>query len=598
MTARRRWRLSITAILGLGFGSLTALAVGGVLLIGLLGARANTGALLRDKAELTLDSVVDHIRGQLDPIMAMAEQVREHISLSDLDPKDQSTFDAFMFGALAAMPQLTGVGYVTPDFRVRRYGRSDFRVYPESIGDQPAARRAMEAARADPVPAWGEPLLSPLLNETALLLRAPIMRRGEFRGLLVPVISIRSLSVHVDEMSRESGLVVFVLDGGKRVLAHPVLAIGDYKPTPLQPVPDLDGFADPVLAAIWRASPEPLPWTAPLRRSNGHLTRLDGQSYVVVWREIAGYGPRPWIVGAYLPADRVGEELVRLRRMAAVGIGVLLGAVLLTLLVGRRIGQPILHPASAASSLRGLDFAAVPPVGRSRVREIDQAARAFDTMIAGLKWFEIYVPRALVRRLMARGGAERSDERQISVMFTDIVGFTNVASHLPAADCAELLNRHFALLGECIDATDGTIDKYVGDSVMAFWGAPLDQPDHAARAVEAARLIAAAIARDNARRRAAGEAPIRLRIGLHSGPAIVGNIGAPGRINYTIVGDTVNVAQRIEQVAKEVIEEAEVAVLLSEVTREALDPAIETRDLGQRPLRGRDEAIGVHMLVL
>jgi len=116
--------------------------------------------------------------------------------------------------------------------------------------------------------------------------------------------------------------------------------------------------------------------------------------------------------------------------------------------------------------------------------------------------------------------------------------------------------------------------------------------------IAAARQIAAAIARDNADRRATGQAPIRLRIGLHTGPAIVGNIGAPGRVNYTIVGDTVNVAQRIEQVAKEVIAEDEVAVLLSEVTRQALAADVETHDMGPRPLRGRDEPVGVHRLVL
>jgi len=80
--------------------------------------------------------------------------------------------------------------------------------------------------------------------------------------------------------------------------------------------------------------------------------------------------------------------------------------------------------------------------------------------------------------------------------------------------------------------------------------------------------------------------------------SIVGNIGAPGRVNYTIVGDTVNVAQRIEQVAKEVIAEDEVAVLLSEVTRQALAADVETHDMGPRPLRGRDEPVGVHRLVL
>ena len=85
---------------------------------------------------------------------------------------------------------------------------------------------------------------------------------------------------------------------------------------------------------------------------------------------------------------------------------------------------------------------------------------------------------------------------------------------------------------------------------MAFWGAPDDQPDHAERASRAARAIAIAIEADNQTRLAAGDPPVRVRIGLHSGPVTVGNIGAPGRINYTIIGDTVNIAQRLEQLGK------------------------------------------------
>ena len=184
-------------------------------------------------------------------------------------------------------------------------------------------------------------------------------------------------------------------------------------------------------------------------------------------------------------------------------------------------------------------------------------------------------------------------------MFTDIAGFTGLSEGLPAPVIAEFLNRHFALLGACIEDEDGTVDKFIGDSVMAFWGAPDDQPDHAERASRAARAIAIAIEADNQTRLAAGDPPVRVRIGLHSGPVTVGNIGAPGRINYTIIGDTVNIAQRLEQLGKADAAEtatAAVTVSLSAATAEHLGPEFTCDAIGGHRLRGRDAMIEVFRL--
>ena len=153
---------------------------------------------------------------------------------------------------------------------------------------------------------------------------------------------------------------------------------------------------------------------------------------------------------------------------------------------------------------------------------------------------------------------------------------------------AGFLNRHFALLGECIEATGGTVDKYIGDSIMAFWGAPEAQPDHRRRGLQAGVLIARALERDNARRRRKGLKPIRLRIGLASGPAIVGNVGAPGRINYTLIGDTVNMAQRMESLGKDYMRADDDCVILA-----TEDTVVEmTGELGRAEALGAVELTG------
>ena len=205
------------------------------------------------------------------------------------------------------------------------------------------------------------------------------------------------------------------------------------------------------------------------------------------------------------------------------------------------------------------------------------ATGAFNAMVAGLRSFETYVPKTLVLRLLRGGGGTvASEERQVTVMFTDIVGFSALAERASAAETAALLNRHFSAVATCIEAEGGTVDKYIGDGLMAFWGAPEDQPDHAARAVRAARAVARAVRRQADEQRRGGQPPIRVRIGVHSGPAVAGNIGSKSRINYTLVGDTVNMAARIEQLGGGIQGDADAIILVSAVTLAATnrdDPA-------------------------
>jgi class 3 adenylate cyclase len=221
-------------------------------------------------------------------------------------------------------------------------------------------------------------------------------------------------------------------------------------------------------------------------------------------------------------------------------------------------------------------------------------------MIGALRAFETYVPRALVLRLMNAGpqGALPSEVRDVTILFTDIAGFTEYCEGLAPAEVAAFVNEHFALLDHCVEAERGTVDKYIGDSLMAFWGAPERQPDHAERACRAALCIERAIRADNERRAAAGHGPVRLRIGIHSGPVVVGNIGAPSRVNYTVIGDTVNTAERLEAFGKNVpFAESDVVVLLSGETAAKLGPEFACEALGKFLPPGRQQRIEVFRLL-
>jgi adenylate cyclase len=280
----------------------------------------------------------------------------------------------------------------------------------------------------------------------------------------------------------------------------------------------------------------------------------------------------------------VDVQLDRLLRALGLGLLALVAAVIAAVLLGRRVSRPVGQLAAAASAIRSLDLDEAAPLRRSRLKEIDQAAIAFNAMTRALRVFAQYVPKPIVQSLIGRDSSVSlvSERREVTVLFTDIVEFTQQTAHLSAEDTAEFLNHHFSVITACIEVEDGIVDKYIGDAVMALWGALEPQPDHAARAVRSAKAIAAALRDDNARR---GQ-DVRLRIGVHTGPVVVGNIGTPTRMNYTVVGDTVNIAQRLENLSKVLLPDADVAILLSASTAHALPADADVRSLGTQKLRG------------
>lgn len=587
----RRWRPTISAVLTLSFVLLIVLAVGAVMFVSFRAARQNTFELLRNTSELIVGSVTGQIGQHLDAAQHQVEHIAQLIAGGEVDESNRDQLEQILLGSLAATPQVSGIAFVDGDFESTRVGRQRGELFKlrSNWGERPGIREWIGQMRRTTGSAWSEILWIEDLKTPSITMQVPVYRDGDYVGVIASVVSIGSLSEFLSVNDKTYGTHSFILYGRDRVLAHPSLVGGTRGLSAEKPLPNLGEVNDRILAAIWQENLDDMREFLGDSQVQGRVVSGPEDQYIYLYSRIEGYGPEPWYVGVYYLASNVNAPFVRLLESLAIAFGILIAAVVLAVVLGRSIARPIKRLAAASLAVRGFDLAKVKPLEGSAFRELDDAAQAYDAMLAGLRWFETYVPKSLVLRLMRLdAAAAQSEERSVSVLFTDIVGFTGLSDRLPAADLAGFLNQHFALLGAAIEVEQGTVDKYIGDSVMAFWGAPTDQPGHAAQACRTAIAIATSIEADNQKRQQAGLEAIRLRIGVHSGPALVGNIGAPGRVNYTMVGDTVNIAQRLEGLGKEFpLGDDQTIILVSGETAAALEPGFNLQPLGQHQLRGR-----------
>jgi adenylate cyclase len=591
--------MPIALVLTAATALLLLAAVGLVLFAGYRAARLNTAELVRQRSEALVLSVVEHIRGHLDPVRAQLEYLAEIVAREQLDLKRPREFGSLLSASLAAVPHASAVAFVSPDLWVLRMFR-DRPTGPATVSDwsdDPDFRRAIAQAGQATDAYWGELFVAREGRMPFANLFVPVRRDDVLVGTLIAGISVGQLSEFLATLAGDHLANAFVLRGRNAVLAHPRLREGFPGLSNAHPLPILEELGDPVLARIWAADQDRL-----VEREadfagevvDARVVDVDGRSFVFLFRELDGYGDRPWIVGTYLPLEEAVPQLGRLTRLLQVGWIVLLLGLALSLLLGRALSRPVWRLAAAARRVRDLDLDAPPARLQGPFRELNEAAAAFDAMVEGLRLFATYVPRSLVQRLMHQSspGAVTSEDREVSVLFADIAGFTAIAERQPASEVAAFLNRHFALVDGCVEAWEGTVDKYIGDALMAFWGAPGEQPDHAMRACRAALGVAAALHADNEKRCRCGLPPVRVRMGIHSGRAVVGNIGAPSRVNYTVVGDVVNVAERLEELARTVEGEGEHAtIVVSADTASQLAAGFELLPLGRQVLRGRAEPL-------
>jgi adenylate cyclase len=290
----------------------------------------------------------------------------------------------------------------------------------------------------------------------------------------------------------------------------------------------------------------------------------------------------------------LAASIANTRTAATVGLVVLLAAIGLGWLVAERVARPLRRITGDLEQVGRFNLSRE-PAPTSFVHEITVVSNSVDRMKTNLRSFGHYVPVDLVREVIASGEEAhlRVETRELTLLFSDIAGFTTISEHVaPNALVAQLAEYLEAMTG-AIRAEGGTIDKYIGDGIVAFFNAPRLLPTHAAAACRAALAAQAALLVLQARWAAVGQPAFPTRIGLKTWEVLVGNIGTPERFAYTAMGDAMNLASRLESLNKAY----GTAILVSEDVRTAAESGFEWRRLDRVAVVGRQQGTLVFELL-
>ncbi len=525
---------------------------------------------------------------------------------------------ARMTNLLGTMPALATIAYEDPTgmiFRVVRGpdGAISFHSRPVPMrGDFAAFRKALEGAERR---AWRAPYYSRISKSVLLEVWHPSSPQ-EDSGRWGVGVSSRHLSKKLAAVApSDHSLTPFVLSGFNDVLAHPEFvrhgrSNRDVRQVAVQP----NDLRDPVLPRVTafysnhdsdiRGSVADAPdqvhgWIeAPYTDGDGRAsylftirnleTNLHDHLSLGIWSQKRASLALLWQA---TPLHFVG---------GAAAVTVLFSFLSFRMLIVR----PLDRLADAARAIddnvgdgrTGADDALPDPAG-FRLAPLRRLGLSLHRIGWAKSMALAYMPKQLADVLRREGGVPTAVQKDdVAIMFTDIVGFTTLAERLTGTKVAALLNEHFEILGQAVEENGGIVDKFIGDALMAFWGAPVAVENPSLAACRAAVRIAKVLEEDNRRRQHAGRSPIQVRIGIHEGAATIGNIGSKSRVNYTIVGDSVNVCQRLEGLARDVIGKGAVTVVISDTVRKSLPPEYVCKELGVASIRGRAETTKAFLL--
>ncbi len=523
------------------------------------------------------------------------EDRRETVFLAQLHGRPTLSWVAFgrPDGSLFAVHQL-GAGRIDMldvltgprprQERVSTYGmvggasvqRQDVRLTNFDVAVQPWYRDAGST------PSWTLASEQPDAARPSVAYAGRIAPEGGNRGVLAVMIDLSRLSRFLAGLKVGRTGAAFVLDSRGMPVASPTA----------EPDAIPGGGSDPALLSVARRTQDlMLAGADPAAMDvSGARVGWGGRDYAVT---VTPLGFMDWELTTVVPeSDFLGDIDATNLRVSGALVALALCATAASAQLARHLFvRPLTRVVGQLGRVRRLELEAIRHAP-ARLSELDLLSHAIADMAAGLSAFRRYLPADLVATLANEGIEARpgGTVQAVTVLFVDVEGFTGISEAMGEGVFA-LLTRYFEVVSAAVAAHGGTIDKFIGDGVMAFWSAPNPDTDQAAAACRAALAcldgLAAADMRDHLGR------PLGVRVGVNSGDALVGNVGTADRLNYTVIGDAVNMASRMEDANKAY----GTSIILGDATRRRIGDAFVVRRLDRVALRGRTGETDIHELI-
>jgi class 3 adenylate cyclase len=434
-----------------------------------------------------------------------------------------------------------------------------------------------------------DPFINPDTGHPVIALGYPIMVQENFVGVASAHITFRGLSELLARHKASPNSITVIADEHGELLAHPV---------PTKSVQVADGRLQ---VTSWADVDDPQIVEAVHRRAAGSPDRFnftlghEGTEYVALFSKFPTGSGKTWQVLVVTPtADFVGELERTNRLLIWLMLAVVVAESTLIYVMAGRVSNPIELVSQAMRRIRSLSFGEqMPP--RSRIREIAELQHAARLLANALRSFAMFAPIGIVRDLIESGRpiAPGVEQRFMTILFADVESFTTIAEQLSSQELSEQTSHYFETVTSAVAEEGGTIDKFIGDCVMALWGAPTVMEDHVFRACVAALRASRRMERLNASWAAEGRKEMRVRIGIHCDTVVVGNVGSRARLSYTVMGDGVNVASRIEGLNKQF----GTSICISQNVYDRVSDRIVGRALGRVSVKGRKTEITVYELL-
>lgn len=447
----------------------------------------------------------------------------------------------------------------------------------------PRSRPWFTAALENKKPIWTDIYLYEPAKYLGITLATPVYEKNKIlKGVLGMDIRLDWISWYLDGLKISPNGIIFVVQQDGKLIAYPQF----------DKLPKMTNLVDiHDLPAKWVTKSFDL-----YKKNNSNfIFKYNGKMYLSTYQSVPTLKNQKWLIGIVAPEDDFIGELnkARITNVLISVIILLLGMLLISKLVNN-IVNPVKSLIKETGKIKNFELEGDVRV-QSRIKEILLLSNAIYTMKVGLKTFKRYVPAELVKRLIKKGeNAELGGSKKpIVAFFSDIKDFTKISHESDPNQIMSQLNEYFDTLTAIILHEKGTVDKYIGDSIMAFWGAPDEVKHPCHHAANAALRCMKQLNILNEKWKNEGRSPFYTRIGIHFGEAIVGNVGSSERINYTAIGDSINIASRLEGINKDF----HTTILVSEVVYDMIKNQFELEEIGWVSLRGITEKVRVYALI-